>query len=273
MWLSITWAITVPSLHHLAALHQWLPSVCLTSSYCSGNRRHLQREKTLTNSNWGKREKSFSHRKHPAMEGTVSLGEKQIWCYSSKTPQQLLIFSIFFCCLSQSPPHISSFFTSVLMVGSSLPMMLSLPLPQLPPSLCASLNAASSKLERRWRALSECKCVLNSTRGSGGSVFFLRVVSQCSWNNNSWLSLGFFVCLFFVTLQCDSLPLSGKITIWGKKVQSLPLHRAVLLDLWGKYNICWVLWIVWCMWLPLKMRLAAFIQPVVLHFRNTVEAE
>lgn len=116
--------ITVPSLHSLSALHQWRPCVRLTSSSCRGNETHKQ---TVTG---GKKEKNpftffFRGEKHPIMEWTFSLGEKQIWCYSDKTPQQLLIFSISFCRLSQSRHHVSSFFASVMIVGSSLHVTLS----------------------------------------------------------------------------------------------------------------------------------------------------
>lgn len=96
--------ITVPSLHNLSALHQWRPS----------DLQLLPREwKTQTNSNWGEKRKKpfhifFRGEKHPIMEWTFSLGEKQIWCYSDKTPQQLLIFSISFCRLSQSRRHVLS---------------------------------------------------------------------------------------------------------------------------------------------------------------------
>lgn len=178
--------ITVPSLHNLSALHQWRPCVRLTSSSCRGNERHKQ---TVTGE---KKEKTLSHffrgEKHPIMEWTFSLGEKQIWCYSDKTPQQLLIFSISFCRLSQSRRHVLSSPFQSFPVPFSLQSWLWAALcvwrclgpSQPPPS--ASLSAASSKLERCWRALSQCKCVLNSTRGSGRKnplLFFWVRLSLC----------------------------------------------------------------------------------------------
>lgn len=146
----------------------------------------LQRErKTQTNSNWGENRKNpftflFRGEKHPIMEWTFfTWREADLMLQRQNTTAAAYFFNFLLSSLSVAASR--QFLFRFSHDCGQLPACdVVLVPPQPPPS--ASLSAASSKLERYWRALSQCKCVLNSTRGSGRKnplLFFWVHLSLC----------------------------------------------------------------------------------------------
>lgn len=131
----------------------------------------LQRErKTQTNSNWGEKRKKpfhiFFQRRKTSNNGMdfLTWREADLMLQRQNTTAAAYFFNFLLSSLSVAASR-QFLFRFSHDCGQLPACYVVLAPPQPPPS--ASLSAASSKLERCWRALSQCKCVLNSTRGSG----------------------------------------------------------------------------------------------------------